>query len=291
MSGEPAREVAELRVVAAVLAHPVEPAQHAARGAAARQRIVGDRRIDPGLVDETGLQARDRRLDLGCRRRRAGTPAEAGAHLRAPQPALLEHRLRLVEIAGGERHGVDAHAIELLRVILERERQQLEHVARRAVREPERELPVPARGLELGVAGAHGVRKLGGRGEGGRDGARQSLGTRRQAAGGRHGQDDGDAVDRLRVDHGDSARARRLEQAPTAVAEAGEHVRAPLRGPEQRQSGGVHRLAVERPGGPGRHLQRSELGAQTLGDVVADGLDHLGAGRAGGARRPDRRDS
>ena len=71
---------------------------------------------------------RDGRLDLGCERGRAGPAAEAGAHLGPPQPALLADGLGLVEVARGELHGLDAHAVELLGVILERQRQQLEHV-------------------------------------------------------------------------------------------------------------------------------------------------------------------
>ena len=81
------------------------------------------------------LQAAHRRLDLGREGRRAGAPAEAGSHLGAPEPALLAAGLGLVEVARGQLHGLDAHAVELLRVILERQRQQLEHVGGRLMRE------------------------------------------------------------------------------------------------------------------------------------------------------------
>ena len=86
----------------------------------------------------------------GANAARAGPAAEAGAHLGPPQPALLADGLGLVEVAGGQLHGLDAHAVELLRVILERQRQQLEHVGgrgmrQRAARSSPASAPPPAR--------------------------------------------------------------------------------------------------------------------------------------------------
>ena len=49
------------------------------------------------------------------------------------------------------------------------------------------------------------------------------------------------AVARLRVDDGDTARARVCQQSPAVVAQRFQHDRAPLRGPEQRECSRIHR--------------------------------------------------
>ena len=66
------------------------------------------------------LEAGHRGLDLGRESRRSRASAQAGGDLGSPEPALLGGGLGLVEVAGGQQHGLEADAIELVRVILER---------------------------------------------------------------------------------------------------------------------------------------------------------------------------
>ena len=136
----------------------------------------------PMALREPRLQAGDGGLDLRRERRGAGAAAEARRDLGAPQPALLGRGLRLVEVAGGQLHGLDADAIELLRVILERERHELEHAGGLRVRQAHGHLALPARGLELGITGSQRRRQPGGVGERGRRTAREPLRARGQRA-------------------------------------------------------------------------------------------------------------
>ena len=100
---------------------------------AARRRGSGSSAMagsTPPSSLELRFHAGDGGLHLGRERGGAGPASEAGAHLGAPEPALVGGGFGLVQIAGGQLHRLDADAIELVRVILERERQQLEHVRR-----------------------------------------------------------------------------------------------------------------------------------------------------------------
>ena len=109
------------------------------------------------------------------------------------------------------------------------------------MRDAERDLAFPARGLELDVARAHRGGELGRLRERCSHGAREPFGTRGQGASGRHGQHDGDSVAGLGVEHCDAARPRVLQQAPPVVAQRSEHDLAPLRRAKPRELGGVHR--------------------------------------------------
>ena len=63
-------------------------------------------------------------------------------------------------------------------MILERQRQQLEDVRGRGMRQAQRDAVVPARGLELGIAGAQRCRQPGRVRERRRGAAREPLGAR-----------------------------------------------------------------------------------------------------------------
>ena len=157
-------------------------------------------------------------------------------------------------------------------MILEGQRQQLEHIRGRGMGEAQRELALPARGLELGVAGPQRCRELGRLGERGGGAAREPLGARGRRAVGGDREHQRDAVARLREDHRDAAGAGVGEQPSAVLAERLEHELPPLGGSEQREGGGVHRRALERRPG----LFQAELVAQIVEDVVADGGDDLG---------------
>ena len=265
MTREASCEVAELGVVAAVLAHAVEASQHAAGRAAAWQGVVGDGRIDSGLLAKPVSRLATAASTSGASAAAPGRPPRRAAISARQSQRSSASGLGLVEVAGRQQQGLEAHAIELLRLILQRQGQDLEHVRGRRMRDAQRDLALPARGLELDVAGAQGSGELGRLGERCRDGPCETLGARWQRATGLDGQHDRDAVARLRVEHRDAAGARVLEQAAPAIAQRA-RARAARRwaGRSRASLGGVH---------PG--LVQSELGAQLGEDVVADGGDHL----------------
>ena len=243
------------------------------------QRVVGDRRIDAGLARPSSDSRRATAASTsGDERRGAGPAAQARAHLGAPEPALVGGGLGLVEIAGGQLHGLDADAIELVRVILERQREQLEHVRRapgawRAARPGPPSAPPRARRRRL----ARGAGSPAASESAAAAAAGEPLGARGQIASGRAPAARAATPSlRLGVDDRDAARPGVLEQPPRVLAQRLEHPFAPLRGPELRQRGRIHRLAVGDRRRPGRHLEQPELGAQVVDDVLADGRDDLG---------------
>ena len=244
---EAAREVAELGVVAAVLAHAVEAAQHAARRAPARQRIVGDAGVDAGVLDE-------RRSRAGRRppRPRARTPRRPGgrrggrpsrrATASAPRRRARSRRDRRraaarPRCARGRAPARDPRAS----AAAARARRRAPDASRRSAIQP------CQRAASSSASPARSGRRQPGRlGERRGGAAREPLGARGRRAVGGHRDDERDAVARLRVDDRDAAGARVREQPAPVVAQRLEHDRAPLGGPEQRECGGIHRLAVER---------------------------------------------
>ncbi len=198
-----------------------------------------------------------RRAPTPVARRRSRPRAEnAAAPGRPPRRAPISARQSQRSSAvgsvssrspAGSATGSMRDAIELVRVVLERQRQQLERIGGRRVGGTHRDEAAPARGFQLGVAGAHRSGEPGRIGERRRRAACEPSGARRQCVTGDQREHQGDAVARLGEDHRDAARPRVLDQAPRILAQRLEHPFAPLRRAELRQSDGIHCLVVGRP--------------------------------------------
>ena len=260
---------------------------------AARRRGSGSSAIagsTPASSTKPGLEARDRRLDLGRERRRARAAAEAGGHLGAPEPALLEPRARSRRdrrrAAARRRCSRDrapARDPRASAAAARARRAGAGCVMRSASWPSQRAASSSASPARIGCG------ELGGLGERRRDGARETLGARRQRAAGRDGQHDRDAVARLGVDDRHAAGTRppraggaRPRAAPRARARAAARAgaaRARRRPPSSSRAPGRSRAAST----------ATRAWRAGLGDVVADGLDDLGpveqAARVDAARR------